>query len=410
MKDRRSSPFKGKSLFAGLTKNIFTLGIVSFLTDVSSEMIYPLLPIFLTTVLGSSIAFVGLIEGIAESTASLLKFFSGWLSDRLKKRKILTLWGYFLSSLTRPLIAISTSSWQVLLIRFTDRAGKGIRTAPRDALIADSVSMECRGKAFGFHRSLDHLGAVIGPLLASLFLVKGASFRLVFFLAFIPSLLSVLVLAIFVEEKKGDYNPLPSSTDSHSHALSRKFPYFLVIIAIFSLGNSSDAFLILRAKECGISLALIPILWVFLHVIKTLSSFPGGIFSDRFGRGKVIILGWLIYALVYFEMGRVSTPQAIWLLFGIYGLYFGLTEGVEKALVADLVKGETRGTAYGIYNAVIGIAALPASLVMGWLWQTFGAHVAFSFGGGLAMLAAILLFILMRGKGRGNPTPTIYIE
>jgi sugar phosphate permease len=188
MKDRCSSPLKGKSLFAGLTKNIFTLGIVSFLTDVSSEMIYPLLPIFLTTVLGSSIAFVGLIEGIAESTASLLKFFSGWLSDRLKKRKILTLWGYSLSSLTRPLIAISTSSWQVLLIRFTDRAGKGIRTAPRDALIADSVSMECRGKAFGFHRSLDHLGAVIGPLLASLFLVQGASFRLVFFLAFIPAL------------------------------------------------------------------------------------------------------------------------------------------------------------------------------------------------------------------------------
>jgi MFS family permease len=396
VKDRFLPRFKGKDLFSGLTRNIIALGIVSFLTDVSSEMIYPLLPIFLTTVLGSSLTFVGLIEGIAESTASLLKFFSGWLSDRWGKRKLLTLWGYSLSSLTRPLIALSTASWQVLLIRFTDRVGKGIRTSPRDALIADSVPLDCRGKAFGFHRSLDHLGAVVGPLLASLFLIQGASFRLVFFLAFIPAVTSVLVLAVLVKEKKGNDDPSLPITDHRSQGVNKKFVYFLVIIALFSLGNSSDAFLILRAKECGISLTLIPILWVFLHVIKTLSSFPGGIFSDRFGRGKVIIMGWLIYALVYLGMGRASTPQAIWLLFGIYGFYFGLTEGVEKALVADLVKGETRGTAYGIYNAVIGISALPASLLMGWLWQDFGAQVAFSFGGGLAMFAAVLLFILMR--------------
>jgi MFS family permease len=360
-------------------------------------MIYPLLPIFLTTVLNSSLAFVGLIEGIAESTASLLKFFSGWVSDRFKKRKFLTVLGYSLSSLTRPLIALSTASWHVLLIRFTDRVGKGIRTSPRDALIADSVSIDCRGKAFGFHRSLDHLGAVIGPLLASLFLIQGANFRLIFFLAFIPALISVLVLTTFVQEKKSEKGSSLNLSANHlPQALSRRFLSFLIIVAIFSLGNSSDAFLILRAKDCGISLTLIPILWVFLHVIKTFSSLPGGIFSDRFGRGKVIIIGWLIYALVYFGMGRVSTSQSIWLLFGIYGLYFGLTEGVEKALVADLVKGETRGTAYGIYNAVIGISALPASLLMGWLWQTFGAQVAFSFGGGLALLAAILLYILIR--------------
>jgi len=396
MKNRVTPLFRGKSLFSGLTRNIVALGVVSFLTDVSSEMIYPLLPIFLTTVLGSSIAFVGLIEGIAESTASLLKFYSGWLSDRLKKRKLLTLWGYSLSSLTRPLIALSTASWQVLFIRFTDRVGKGIRTSPRDALIADSVSLDCRGKAFGFHRSLDHLGAVIGPLLAFFFLMQGADFRLVFFLAFIPALISVLVLATFVKEKKGDLEPSLPSSDQSPPRMIRKFLYFLVIVGLFSLGNSSDAFLILRANECGISLTLIPILWVFLHVIKTLTSFPSGIFSDRFGRGKVVIMGWLIYALVYFEMGRVSTSQEIWLLFGIYGLYFGLTEGVEKALVADLVKGETRGTAYGIYNAVIGISALPASLLMGWLWQAFGVQAAFSFGGGLALLAAVLLFILLR--------------
>jgi len=397
MRDKSSTLFRQPTLFSGLTKNIVVLGIVSFLTDVSSEMIYPLLPIFLTTILGSSLAFLGLIEGIAESTASLLKLFSGWLSDRLKRRKSLTLWGYALSSLSRPLIALSTASWQVLLIRFTDRAGKGIRTSPRDALIADSVSIECRGKAFGFHRSLDHLGAVIGPLLASFFLIQGASFRLVFFLSFIPALVSVLVLVTLVKEKRSDYDPsLPLTPDPHLQGLNKKFLYFLGMVAIFSLGNSSDAFLILRAKECGISLTLIPILWVFLHVIKTVSSFPGGIFSDRFGRRKVIITGWLIYALVYFEIGTASTLSEIWLLFGIYGLYFGLTEGVERALVADLVKEKTRGLAYGIYNAVIGVSALPASLLMGWLWQNFGAHMAFSLGGGLALLAATLLFTFIR--------------
>lgn len=390
---------KKKGIAGGITKNVFVLGIVSFLTDVSTEMVYPIIPLFLTTVLGAGTAFVGLVEGIAESTASILKLFSGWLSDKLDKRKSIVVIGYTLSSLTRPLIAISTAAWHILVIRFIDRVGKGVRTSPRDALIADSTDCRSWGKAFGFHRSMDHLGAVVGPLLAFLFLYCFKdNYRGVFWLATIPAIICVIVLVAFVSEKKHEIKRPIAPVALTLKPFSRRFRYLLLIILIFTLGNSSDAFLILRAKGLGVSVALIPIIWVVLHIVKSLSSTPGGILSDKLGRKNVIILGWLIYGLAYLGFGFAAKAYQAWLLFAFYGIYFGLTEGVEKALVTDLVPTELRGTAFGFYNFVIGIAALPASLILGVLWQTVGCKIAFSFGAFLALIAMVMLFFLMPGS------------
>lgn len=388
-------------LFSGLTKNVFALGVVSFLTDVSSEMVYPLLPIFLTTVLGVGFAFVGLIEGIAESTASILKLFSGWLSDKFQRRKALVAMGYSLSSVTQPLLAAVTAGWHVLVVRFVNRVGKGVRTSPRDALIADSISPEARGKAYGFHRSMDNAGAVLGPLLASLLLpILAFSYRSLFLLAAIPAFLAVFVLVAFVSERKP---VLPASGASTPVQISlrpfdRRFKLFLGIIILFTLGNSSDAFLLLRAKDAGIRVELIPILWIVLHVVKTLGGMPGGIWSDKIGRQRVIVFGWVVYALVYLGFAFATSASHIWILFAAYGLYYALTEGAERALVADLVPASLRGTAFGAYHFSIGIGALPASLIMGALWQTSGVVVAFSFGASLAFIAAVMLLALVRGR------------
>ncbi len=382
----------GKSLTRGITRNVLALGAVSLLTDVSTEMFYPVLPLFLTSVLGAGVEFVGLIEGIAESTASLLKLFSGWFSDRLRRRKALVLVGYSLSALTRPIFAISTSAWHVLGARFVDRVGKGIRTSPRDALIADSTPEGSMGKAFGLHRAMDHTGAVIGPLLAFLILsLRPEEYRLLFWYAALPAVLSVLVLVLFVSER----TPSEGRKISLSfEPLGPKFKLYLLIVAIFTLGNSSDAFLLLRARHVGVPATSIPLLWVALHIAKTLTSVPGGAWSDRVGRRQVIVTGWAIYALVYLGFGLASQPWHIWALMVVYGFYYGFTEGTEKALVADLVPQELRGTAYGAFNFTIGVTALPASVAMGLLWRWVGPAGAFGFGAALAGIASVGLMAL----------------
>jgi MFS family permease len=385
-----------RSLLSGITRNVLVLGIVSLLTDASTEIIYPLLPIFLTEVLKTGTVFVGVVEGIAESTASLFRIFSGWFSDRIARRKMLAVIGYGISSLTRPAVASAMAGWHVLVARFVDRIGKGIRGAPRDALLADSTDRSKWGKAFGFHRSMDHAGAVLGPIIAFLLLMAfPGNYRAVFWFATIPAFLSVLTLAIFAQEKRA------ATSERRKLSLSlrpfdTRFKLYLIILFIFTLGNSSDAFLLLRAKSLGVSDRMVPVLWAVFHVVKVITSTPGGSLSDRIGRRKVIITGWGIYGLIYLGFAFATDNHHIWLLFLAYGVYYGLTEGTEKALVADLVPSELRGTAYGLFSFAIGVGALPASLILGFLWRVVGPEMAFSFGAGMALLAMILFYSLIR--------------
>jgi MFS family permease len=381
--------------FKGITGNVLILGLVSFLTDFSSEMIYPLLPLFLTTVLGAGPAFLGIIEGVAESTASLLKLVSGILSDRVKDRKKLILSGYGLSSLARPLIAAATGPAGVLFIRFGDRIGKGVRTSPRDALIADSVDPTIRGKAYGFHRSMDHAGAIIGPLTATFLLAYFTTdLRTVFWLSAIPGILAVLLIIFKVREV--ERRKATSNGNLLSICPKGRLRTYLIILFIFTLGNSSDAFLLLKAGKLGVPAIHIPLLWAFFHVVKMLSSMPFGALSDRIGRRGVIISGWCVYALAYTGFAYASTELHIWLLFAFYGLFYGLTEGVEKALLVDIANPGERGGAFGWYNFAIGAGALPASLLFGVVWQKFGSQVAFGVGASFAVIAALLLIILLK--------------
>jgi MFS family permease len=375
---------------SGLSRNVVVLGVVSLLNDAGSEMIYPLLPVFLTVALGATAEMLGVIEGLAESTAALLKLFSGYISDRFHKRKIFAVWGYGFSACTRPLIAMATAGWHVLVVRFGDRVGKGLRTAPRDALIADSVDAGQRGRAFGFHRAMDHAGAVIGPLLAMTVLALSSdNYRLVFWLAAIPALAGVLVLILGVREILPQTPAaLPSLRLS---ALDANFKKYLVAVLLFTLGNSSDAFLLLRAKEMGVATALLPLLWLFHHLIKMAASVPGSGLSDRLGRKKIIFLGWCIYAVTYLGFGLAYQTWHIWALFAVYSLYYGLTEGTEKAFVTDLTRAEQRGAAFGIYHFAIAVGALPASAIMGALWHRFSPMTAFAFGVLMALAAMLLL-------------------
>jgi len=377
-------------MFRGITGNVVVLGLVSFFTDVSSEMIYPLLPLFLTSTLGAGPAFLGAIEGVAESTAALLKLVSGIVSDRMRHRKRLVLLGYSISTLMRPLIGAATNAWTVLLVRTGDRVGKGIRTSPRDALIADSVDPSVRGKAYGFHRSMDHAGALVGPLIATLLLAGPVTeLRHVFWLAAVPGIVAVLLIVVKLrEQERGAPEKVPLRLALLPAGALRRY---LMVLFLFTLGNSSDTFLLLKAGKLGVPMFRIPLLWAFFHLVKMLSSMPFGSLSDRIGRKRVIVAGWCVYALSYLGWAFVATECQVWLLFAFYGLFYGLTEGVEKALLADLCTPELRGAAFGWYNFAIGAGALPASLVFGVIWQRYGQVAPFLFGASLAGLAALLL-------------------
>jgi MFS family permease len=374
--------------------NVLWLSAASFLNDAASEMIYPLLPLFLAGTLGAGAAFVGLVEGAAESLSSLLKLASGWVADRTGRRKRLTVLGYGIAALGRPLISVAAVGWHVLAVRLLDRVGKGLRTAPRDALLAESVPEERRGAAFGLHRAADHAGAVAGPLIASaLLLALDGDLRTVFALAVIPGLLTVAVVAGKVRETAPAARPAgaPAPPLPRLRELGPVLPRYLAVLVLFTLGNASDAFLLLRAHDVGVPTAAIPLLWGALHVSKSAFSVWGGRWSDRVGARTAIVAGWMVYAAVYAGFAFVDAAWQVWALFLVYGLFFGLTEGPEKALVARLAPAGLRGSAFGAYHAAIGLAALPASLLFGIVWQAFGAEWAFGTGAALALAAALLL-------------------
>jgi len=408
--------------------NVLMMGLVSLFTDMSSEMIYPLLPVFISGLVsvGSAAIYVGLMEGIAESVSSLLKIFSGRWSDALGKRKQLVVIGYWISTFSRPAMALSTMGWHVIALRFFDRIGKGIRTSPRDALISDSIGPEMRGRAFSFQRALDHLGAVIGSLSAILILyiflgyglwqgrtdsatpAEMSAMKKLFAISLIPGIFAMITLIAKVREippGKMDTTGLGVRETEFRPALPRRFFFFLTTVTIFALGNSSDLFLVFYGKtKFQLGLMQVILLWVALHMSKIAFSFLGGYIADRFGRGRSLIIGWAIYALVYLGIARVESQGIFWILILIYGVYYGMTEGAAGALVAEYTSSEHRGKAYGYYHGAIGLAALPASLVFGVFWAKLGPQIAFTIGASLAGLASILLFFLLLSNHAAGKT------
>ena len=382
-----------------LHPTVRSLGLVSLLTDVSSEMIYPLLPAFLTGSLGAGPAFLGVVEGLAETLAAFVKLASGRLSDRLRRRKPLVVAGYSLSSLVRPLVALAAAPAHVLIVRLLDRVGKGVRGAPRDALLAEVTAAAERGRAFGFQRAMDHAGAAVGPVLAAGVLLVTDELRVVFALAAIPGAFAVLALVRGVREA-------PRACGSTRVTTARALPLepallrYLAVLALFTLGNSSDAFLLLRAQQAGVPLALVPLLWALHHLVKAGTSTWGGALSDRVGRRPTILFGWGLYAFTYAGFAIAHAPLAVVGLFVVYGLFHATTEGAERALVADLAGAASRGRAFGLFHAVTGAVLLPASLLTGLLWQRFGAGIALGTGAVLAGLAALgLLLFVPAGDG-----------
>lgn len=397
-----------KNSIKDLPRNIWAVGLTSFFMDISSEMIINILPLFLSNVLGVKTNIIGLIEGVAESTASILKIFSGWLSDKLHARKWLAVAGYGLSAISKPFFYFANSWGWVAGVRWVDRVGKGVRTAPRDALVADSIEEKRRGLAFGFHRAADTAGAMVGLLIA-LFVVWRAqsvslelgrsTFQTVVLVSLVPAFLAVLSLALGVKEVKPQGQQ--AAPKFAFKALGKPFMTFMVIVGLFDLGNSSDSFLVLRAQERGISVIGILGLLAVFNLVYTLVSTPAGSLSDKVGRRNIIIGGWIVYALVYLGFGLASAAWQVWLLYIVYGLYYGMAYGTTKAMVADLVSPEMRGTAYGTYNAILGIIDFPASLIAGILWQGtgawagFGPSAPFLFGAAMA-LVALVMFIFWK--------------
>ncbi len=394
-----------------LPRNLWIVTLTSFLTDISSEMILNLVPLFLANVLGASTAIVGLIEGIAETTSSLVKGASGWLSDKLQARKRLTVAGYALSACSKPFLYLAASWPAVLGVRFADRLGKGIRTSPRDALIADSIDDSRRGIAFGLHRAGDTAGAFLGLLIALLIVlatqaqalqITRGTFQALVLASMIPAFLAVIVLALGARDVRIKLKAGVGQVRHTLGALGPRFRTFLLIVAVFTLGNSSDAFLLLRAQDRGVNVAgILGMLMTFNFVYAALAG-PAGALSDRIGRRKLITLGWLFYGAVYLGFAAANAVWQIWALYALYGLYYGMVEGTAKALVADLVPPEQRGTAYGFYNATVGLMALPASLLAGVLWQGaggwagFGPSAPFLTGAGLALAAVLMLALWQR--------------
>ncbi|SDF72934.1 MFS transporter [Sporomusa acidovorans] len=377
-------------------KNIILLGLVSLFTDISSEMIYPLVPLYLTAVLGASPAALGIIEGIAESLASLLKIGSGRLADRLEKRKPLAIAGYGLSAVGKVLFVVATSWTGILWARVSDRFGKGIRTAPRDALIADACDDQTRGKAFGLHRAMDTAGAVIGIGLAYwLFTRYNGHYITVFWLSVIPAVIGVLLLFLVSDAGKSTVQTAKKLTFSWRE-LDSRLKYFIIVSFLFNLGNSSNQFLLVRAGTVGFDAAQVILLYLLMNVTYLLISYPAGLLSDRVGRRALLVAGYLVYGLVYLGFALAQSAGALIVLFGIYGLYTGLTEGVEKALLADIAPGSQKASVYGLHALVVGAALLPASVIAGFLWDAFGAAAPFWFGGVTGLLAAGAIWLGLR--------------
>lgn len=391
-----------------LPRNVWAVGFTSFFMDISSEMVLNILPLFLANVLGVQTSIIGLIEGLAEATASILKLFSGWFSDRIGGRKWLAVLGYGLSAVTKPFFYIA-GSWELIAgVRWADRVGKGIRTAPRDALVADSVTRESRGLAFGFHRAMDTAGAMIGILIAALVVwlaqknaldLSKSTFQTIVLISLLPAFLAVLSLTVGAKDVavKGQREAPKISLRS----LGKPFQIFLVIVSVFTLGNSSDAFLVLRAQNLGVTVSGILVMLAVFNLVYALVSTPAGSLSDRIGRRRLIIIGWLVYAVIYFGFALAQSAWHVWVLYISYGLYYGMAYGTANAMVADLVPENVRGTAYGTYHAVIGLLAFPSSLIAGILWQGvggwagFGPGAPFLFGGILAFIAALLMAFWM---------------
>jgi MFS family permease len=375
-----------------LPRTVWLLGIISLVNDAASDMIYPLVPLYLASVLMAGPKALGIIEGIAEAFSSLLKLFAGVLADRTRHVKYWVFAGYGIAGFARPLLGLTTSWLGVLACRFADRVGKGLRSAPRDALLSLSVDASQRGLAFGFHRAMDNFGAVIGPLVAATLLAAGMPLRHVFLWAIVPGVV-VIVLALFL---KDDATPAPAAKPVAFSWTLREFPpafrRYLIVLALFTLGNSSNMFLLLRARDLGLPQAEVPVLWALVSLVAALLSTPLSSLSDRIGRTRLIVSGWVVYAIFYLVLGlQRDNTWALWPMFAGYGMFLAATEGAEKALVADLVPRESAGTAYGWYNLVVGLFLLPASIVFGWLWQLETPLIAFGFGAGCALVAALLL-------------------
>ncbi len=398
----RIEPFlkKEKKTFFGFNRNLLFTGLTSFLTDTSVKMVYSVMPMFLLSI-GASRTSLALIEGIAESTASLIKALSGFWSDKIGKNKPFMLIGYGLSALIIPLYSFVISPMQVLGLRFIERFGKGIRTAPRDSLIAGSIKAGESGKSFGLQKAMDNSGAIAGPLLAFILLsLSPENYRLIFILAGIPAIIAIFVIIFGIKEARKSKEEL--FTRFRFREFPSKYYFFLGIVFIFTLGNSTDALLLVKANEVGVKIALIPIVYLITNSVSVLTSIPVGSIADRFGKEKVLVAGYVIYAVVYYGFGVTTTAGAIISLFALYGLYSAATDGIQKAFISDLIDSNKKGTGLGIYNALLGITLLPASLIAGILYDKVNSHIPFYFGAATALLSAFLMvcFIVMNRKGR----------
>ena len=385
-----------------LPRTVVLFGFTSLFTDIGTEMIFPLLPVFLTETLGAGAAYLGLVEGAADTVSSLLKLLSGILADRAGARKPLVLFGYGLASAVRPFVALATRPWHVLAVRVGDRVGKGLRGSPRDAMIADAAG-DRAGRAFGFHQAMDNVGAVIGPLLGTALIGLSLSIRSVFWVAVIPGFVATLLVFFVREPTRPSPEHAPLLSSPRARIMTKPLGSYLVILGLFSLGNSSDAFLLLRARALGLSTAQIPILWAALNASKVIWAYLGGNAADRVPRVRLVATGWGIFSIVYLGLGHATRPWHVWALFIVYGVFYGLTEPVEKALVKDLVPPEHRGRAYGAYNFVVGVTALPASLLMGGVWHVWGPTAALDIGASLGVLSMALLVLWDVFRRRAAP-------
>lgn len=395
-----SRPERSDQKIFGFERNILFTGLTSFLTDTSVKMIYSVMPMFLMSI-GASKASLGLIEGVAESTASLIKVLSGFWSDRIGRNKPFMLIGYAISAAILPLYAFVISPMQVLILRFTERFGKGIRTAPRDSLIAASVINNETGKGFGFQKAMDNSGAIVGPLLAFVMLsFFPGNYRLIFILAGIPAIAGIFVIIFGIKEARKIKTDLIRKF--HFSDFSRRYWFFMAIIFVFTLGNSTDALLLIRANEAGIKVAFIPLVYLVTNVVSVVTAIPAGSLSDRIGKERLLIAGFLIYAVVYLFFGMNVGDGAILILFALYGLYSAATDGIQKAFVADMTDANKKGTALGIYNALLGITLLPASIIAGVLYDRVNSSVPFFFGSAMAAIAFVLMIIFLITGRRGK--------